>query len=190
MNSELLQVVEQEARAESERLLSEARAQAERILAQAREQAEAIRQEHRQRLEAETLSAEARAQSAANLEAQAMLLEAKSRVMESLFTEAAGAMSKLLPESRRQALKKLMAEAVQGIPGKVRLEVSPSDVDAAKELAREMNLNAEVAADSKVVDGVVARSIQGSAMVLNRVSDRLLQARPLLMAEIAKILWG
>lgn len=190
MNSELLRVVEREAGAEVERLLSEARVQAEKILDQARSQAGSLREEHRQRVEAEQRLAEARARSAANLEASALLLEAKSRALESLFAEAAGAAAKLSPGQRRKALGRLMAEAARDILGPVRMEVSPADAAAARELAKEMGLEAEVAADPKMADGVVARSAQGSAMVLNRVSDRLMQARPLLTADIAKLLWG
>lgn len=190
MNSELLRVVEREAGAEAERLLAEARSQAERILEQARGQAGSLREEHRQRAEAEEKAAEARARSAANLEAQALLLEAKSRALESLFAEAAGAMGKLSAGQRRKVLGQLMAEAAREISGPMLIEVSPEDLAAAKELAKELKLNAEMSADPKIKDGVVARSAQGSAMVLNRVSDRLAQARPLMTAEIAKLLWG
>lgn len=190
MNSELLRVVEREAGAEAERLMAEARAQAEGILDQARSQAGSLREEHRLLAEAEERSAEARARSAANLEASALLLEAKSRALESLFAEAAGAAGKLSSGQRRKALGLLMAEAARDIPGPLRMEVSPADVPVARELAMELKLDAEVSADPKMTDGVVARSAQGSAMVLNRVSDRLLQARPLLTAEIARLLWG
>ncbi len=190
MNSELLRVIEREAEAEAERLLAEARAQAEKILELARSQGEALKEEHRQRAEAEKRSAEARARSAANLEASALLLEAKSRALEFLFAEAARAAENLTPAQRRKALGLLMAEAARDMPGPVRIEVSPADAAAAKELARELKLDAEVVADPQITYGVVSRSAQGNAMVLNRVTDRLRQARPLLTAEIAKLLWG
>lgn len=190
MNSELLRVVEREAKAEADRVLAEAKGQAEQILAQAAEQAGAIREEFRLRSEAEEKAAESRARSAANLEAQALLLESKSRAIESLFAESAGAIEKLTPDRRRRALKELMAEAAGGLSGRLRLTVSPRDEAAARELARELKLEAEVAVDPKVKDGVVAATINGSAMVCNRISDRLSQARPLLTSEIAKILWG
>lgn len=190
MNSELLRVVEQEAKAEADRLLAEARAQAEQVLSQAAEQAGAIREEFRLRSEAEEKAAEARARSAANLEAQALLLEAKSRILDSLFSEASGAARRMTAEQRRRALRDLMAEAAAGLPGRLRLEVAQQDQAAARELARELKLEAEVSASPQVEDGVVAATADGSAMVCNRISDRLNQARPLLTSEIAKLLWG
>ncbi len=190
MNSELLRVVEREAGAEAERLLAEARSQAERVVSQAGEQAAKIREDSRQRSEAEARAAEARARSAANLEAQAMLLEAKSRALESLFAEAARTMEKLAPERRRLALKGLLAEAARGLSGRLRLEVSPQDEAAARELSKELKLEAEVSADPTIRFGVVASSHDGRSMVLNRITDRLEQAKPLLTAEIARMIWG
>lgn len=190
MNSELLRVVEQEAEEEARRTLDEARSQADQLLARAEEQARAIRDEYRTKAEALEKAAMARAKSAANLEAQALLLEVKSRVIESLFAEAAEAMEKLPPGQRRLALKGLLAEAAQGLSGSLRLSVAPGDADAARDLVKELKLDAEVVPDEKVRDGVVARTRNGNAMVLNRVADRLEQARPMLTAEIAKILWG
>lgn len=190
MSSELLRVVEREAEEEARRVAAEAREQADKLLARAGEQAQAIRDEFRLRSEAEEKAAEARARSAANLEASAMVLGAKSRAIEALFAEAAGSLEKLPPDKRRRALGALMAEAAGGLPGGMLISVSPRDEAAARELVKELKIDAEVAPDGKVVDGVVARDRDGNAMVLNRVSDRLEQARPLLTAEIAETLWG
>jgi vacuolar-type H+-ATPase subunit E/Vma4 len=190
MNSELLRVVEQEAQEEAGRILAEARAQSEAVVAQAGERAEALRRDFRQRSESEERAAEARARSAANLEAQALLLEAKSRALETLFAEAGRMMEKLPSDKRRRALKELMAEAAQGLSGRLRLEVSPRDEAVARELLKELKLEAEVAADPKIDGGVVARSQDGQSLVLNRISDRLKQAKPLLTADLAKTLWG
>jgi vacuolar-type H+-ATPase subunit E/Vma4 len=88
MSSELIQLLEQEARVEKDKVLSEARARAEEILAAARREAEEIVAAARRRSEAERAQARTRASSAASLRASALLLEAKDKAIQGVFERA------------------------------------------------------------------------------------------------------
>src|SRR5438132_9331297 len=82
MTSELLQLLEQEARVERDKTLAEARARAEQIVAAAQKEAEILQAEHRRRMEGVRAQARTQAVSAASLRAAARLLQAKDEAIQ------------------------------------------------------------------------------------------------------------
>jgi vacuolar-type H+-ATPase subunit E/Vma4 len=133
---------------------------------------------------------EARAESAANLQAMSVILEAKSRIIGQVFQEAHQAMAKMPREKYRQALKALLQEAARELGGGMTVRSSREDLKTVQELVKEAGLKAEVQADPQVADGIVVSDQAGRSTVLNRFSDRLERARPGLMARVSEILWG
>lgn len=190
MNSELLRVVEQEAEAERLRILQEAEAQAKAIVSQAEDRAAALRQDCRRRIEAEEAEALAKAKSAADLEASAMVLTAKSRALDRIFDQALAAMKELPASQRKQVLAALIRESSRQLGPGLTLRVSPKEVGLASEIVTELKLPAEVVADDAVEGGVIASQNAGAVMICNRFSDRLSQARPGLLSEVSSLLWG
>jgi len=190
MNSELLRVVEQEAEAERLRILEEARAQAQAIVSQAEARAAELRRDFQHRAQAEEAEALAKARSAADIEASAVVLMAKSQALDRIFDQALKAMKQLPAAENRQVLAALIREAAQQLGPGLKLRVSPREVGAASEIVGELKLQAEVVADEAVEGGVIASDASGWSMICNRFPDRLSQARPNLLSQISNLLWG
>lgn len=193
MSSELLQLLEQEARVERDKALGEARARVEQIVAAARKDAEGLRAEHRGRMEAERAQARTQAASAASLRAAALLLEAKDEAIQSVFARAADELGRASKDpARRGALYRLLIEeSAQGLPTKrAILEVAPGDAGIAKEVCKDLGLAVEVRETPDVSGGVRLTSEDRRITIENTVASRLSRARTALVSRVAEILWG
>ncbi|HYM70078.1 MAG TPA: V-type ATP synthase subunit E [bacterium] len=193
MGSELSQLLEREAKAEKDKALGEARARAEEILAAARREAEEILAVGRHRLEGERAQERARATSTASLRAAALVLAAKDEGIRAVFERAEAALRSAAadPARRRAMIRALLREAAHGVSGgRVAVEVSPGDTDAAREAVRELGLDAEVREAPGVRDGVRLVSEDGRAIIENMLPGRLARARRELVSRVAEVLWG
>ncbi len=193
MGSELIQLIEQEAEAEKDKILADARARADEILAAARREAEEILATSRQRVEEERTRALTQAQSTASLRAAALILIAKDEVIRKVFEQAEAQVRAAAANAarRRAMLRDLLREALRGLPGgRVTVEVSPGDVQAVQEVCRELGVDVEVRGNAQVVDGVRLISPDGRAMVENTIPSRLERARREMVSRVAEVLWG
>jgi V/A-type H+-transporting ATPase subunit E len=193
MTSELLQLLEQEARVERDKTLAEARARAEQILAAAQKEAEALQAEHRRRIEGLRAQARTQATSAASLKAAALLLQAKDEAIQSVFARATDELGRVAkdPARRRGLFRLLIEEAAQGLPTKRGiLEVSPGDAGTATDVSKELGLTVEVKETPQVSGGVRLTSEDRRIIVENTVASRLSRARTALVSRVAEILWG
>jgi len=190
MESELLKVIETEARAEKQRIVDSARHSAAEIMDQARAESVRLKTEQEDRLARETKIAAVKAQSAAHLEASALVLSAKDRIISGIFDDAAQKLNSLSGAPLKQALKSLMAEAgSQFGPGMV-VTVKKEDLALAQQIAKELKLEARIEVDPSVKDGLMVSNPEKTAVVLNRFADRMARARPALTSSLARILWG
>jgi len=190
MESELLKLIETEAQAEQQRILDSARQGARDILDKARTQAAQMKEAQQALLTAEDNSALLKAQSAAHLEASALVLSAKDRMISGVFSEAARQLNSLSGAPLKKALKNLMAEACSQFgPGMV-VTVKKEDLALAQQIAKELKLDAKLEADPSVRDGVIVSSPDKTSVVLNRFADRMARAKPALTSSLAQILWG
>ncbi|HLJ58660.1 MAG TPA: V-type ATP synthase subunit E [bacterium] len=193
MGSELSQLLEREARAEKDKALGEARARAEEILAAGRREAEEALAAGRHRLEGERAQEHARATSTASLRAAALVLAAKDEGIRAVFERAEAEVRAAAadPARRRAMIRALLREAARGVSGgRVAVEVSPGDADAAREVVRELGLDAEVREAPGVRDGVRLVSQDGRAIIENMLPGRLARARRELVSRVAEVLWG
>jgi len=192
VGSELLALLEKEAAAERDRVLAEARAQAEQVRADA--EAEARRTVETQRRQGEELlrANQVRAQGAANLQAQALLLETKDQVLAEVFHRAEEALDQVARDRTRYStiLARLVAEGAAGFSGRVVIETHPDDVELVRTVVQRQKLDAEVRASDSVRGGVRLGSPDGRYVVLNTLASRLERARPTLASEVARTLWG
>ena len=190
MNSELLKVIEQEAEAERQRIVESGQKEVREILEKA--QTEALQLE--QKFEADSLAQEkteiAKADSTANLQAMAILLATKSRIIEQIFEEAYDKIQKIPADKYKKALKIMIQEAAGELSGDLVIKSSPDDQKTVQEITKALKLKAEVKADPLMKEGVVVSDQTESSSILNRFSDRLKRARPALVARISEILWG
>ncbi|HET9001181.1 MAG TPA: V-type ATP synthase subunit E [bacterium] len=193
MGSELIQLLEQEARVEKDKVLGDARKGAEEILATARKDAEEIVTSTRRRLESERTQARTRAASAASLRAAALMLDAKDKAIQQVFERATAELKRTSedPARRRAMLRHFLSEAVQGIATQgATLEVAPGDTEAATEVCRALQLPLEIRANPDVSGGVRLTTEDHRIAVENTIVSRLGRTRAALVSRVAEILWG
>lgn len=192
MTSELVAILEKEAAAEIERVLAEARAKAEQIGAQAQEEAQSFLAAQRSRMDAERKAAQVRAQSAAQVKAAALVLQAKDQAIADVFAGAEAELARVAQDKARYGavLRGLIREAAGGLPGRITVEANPRDLDLARQAVRELKLDAEVKAADDVTGGVRLISDDGRFIVENTLASRVERVRALLAPEIAALLWG
>lgn len=192
MKSELISILEKEAAAETERILAEARAQAEQITVEARKEAEAIREAARQRAEAERKAGQTRAQSAAQLKASSLVLQAKDSAIAEVFEKAHAELARVGRDRTvyLRLLRALMKEASSELAGRLIIEVDAADVDAARRAATDLGLDADVRTSGDVSGGVVISTTDGRFTVQNTLASRLERVKPVLATEVANLLWG
>ncbi len=193
MGSELIQLLEQEARVEKDKVLRDARTRAEEILAAARTDAEEILTSTRRRLESERTQARTRAASAASLRAAALMLEAKDQAIQQVFERATAELKRAGedPARRRAMLQHFLNEAVQGIATQgATLEVPPGDGEAAKDVCRTLHLSLEIRESPDVRGGVRLTTEDRRIAVENTIASRLGRTRSALVSRVAEILWG
>lgn len=193
MGSELMRLLEQEAAAEADKALAEAHARANEIVEAARREAEEIVVESRRRAEAEGAQTRARAASTASLRAAALVLEAKDKAIQAVFTRATEELARAGRDpARRQAmLRNLIAEAAEGIGGqRATLEVPPGDAEAARAACRELGVPFEVTETSEVSGGIRLTTEDRRVSVENTIASRLARTRSALISRVAETLWG
>ncbi|HTY08099.1 MAG TPA: V-type ATP synthase subunit E [Candidatus Edwardsbacteria bacterium] len=190
MNSELLQIIEAEAEAERQRVLAAARQQADDIVKAAEAEAAAARAQFEQGCRDQEKAARLKAESAANLKTSALLLATKSATLDTVFARAGEQLGALKGAAYQQSLQALIAEAAAGFEGRFTVRVRPDDLKAAQQIIKDLKLEAVAEADRAVPDGIVASDAAGRMMVCNRFADRIGRARPSLLSELARILWG
>ena len=192
MSSDLIALLEREATAERDKLLTEARAQAEAVLAQARREAEDLLARNQERVEAEAKAALIKAQSTARLRASSLVLRAKEEEIARVFARAEAELSRLGGNGQRYpaALRTFIEEALRGLEGEAVVAVNPADQSIAVALAGERGWKVTVRADASVQGGARVASPEGRFMVTNTLASRLDRARPMLAAEVARVLWS
>lgn len=192
MDSELIALLEQEAKAERERILGEARETARRIVDQARAaSAEEIGALQR-RASAEVEVGRVRARATSSLRAASILLQAKDETVAAVFAAAERELERAAAEENRyeMILRGLLAEATRGASGRVVVECAEEDLPMVQAAARSMGLNAEFRESADVRLGVRVRSADGRFVVENTLRSRLERAKTVLVAQVAAILWG
>ena len=193
MGSELIQLLEREARVEKDKVLDDARKEAEELLARARKDAEDISASTGQRLENERTQARTRSVSAASLRAAALILEAKDKAIQRVFAQATAELKRASedPSRRRAILRRLLEEAAQGIVTQgATLEVPPGDAQAAKDACRAVGLALEVRETPDLSGGVRLTTEDRRIAVENTIASRLARTRSTLVSRVAEILWG
>jgi vacuolar-type H+-ATPase subunit E/Vma4 len=209
VGTQLIQLLEQEARAEKDQALQEAQAKAEEMLAAAAREADELEAAARQRVEAEQVQARARATSTASLRAAALVLAAKDEAIQKVFEQAEAGLRAAAanPQRRTAVLRSLLREAAQGLAGfddmvagresagssaggRVTVETSGGDVQAVRDAARELGLDAEVREARDVADGVRVAAADGRVVVENTLGSRLARARREMVSRVAETLWS
>ncbi len=192
MGTQLMQLLEQEARVEKDQALKEAQAKAEESLGAAAREADEIEAEARRRVEAEQVQARARATSTASLRAAALVLAAKDEAIRGVFEQAEAGLRAAAgnPQRRAAVLRGLLREASAGLSGRLTVEAARGDVQAVRDACRELGLDAEAREAQDVTDGIRVASPDGRVVVENTLGSRLARARREMVSRVAETLWS
>ncbi len=191
MSSELITLLEREAAAERDQVLSEARSQAAVLTSDAQRQADEMLVAHTEQRAAETKAALVKARSTAHLRAAALVLRAKEEAIAAVFAGAEAELAKLVGNGQRYpaALRLFIGEALQGFSGRAIVSVNPADQPVVQAMVKERGWDVALQADPSVQGGARIASPNGRLIVTNTLSSRLDRARPVLSAEVARVLW-
>jgi V/A-type H+/Na+-transporting ATPase subunit E len=189
--ADLATLLESEANAEVEAILSEARSKADVIVQNANEQAKSLVDSRRRTLEAELVAAQVRAKSAADLDAASQRLNANHVATEQSFNQAETELRNFTKSGEyKNVLEKLIREVQGALSNISKLEVHPDDVAVATEAAKSLGLSVPVSANGDIETGVRAVAEGGQSSITNTLLGRLSRARDGLLSEVARTLTG
>ena len=188
-------LLEREAGAEIESILSEARERASEIKSQAEEEAESIRAQRERAASSQSEAVKVRGRSSAQLEASSMRLKAQHRAVESVFDQVEQDLRDLTQDAKRYkpVLTSLLEEVVESLGGSdniSKLYVNPNDQKHIGDAAKKHGLADKMETDETVEGGIKVRSTKASATVENSLFDRLEAAKDDLASEVSKVLFS
>ncbi len=190
--SNLSALLEHEASAEIEAILSEARQRASEIVAKAEDEAKATTAQRERLSQSQGEAAQVRARSAAQLEASSLKLRAQYSVVEDVFGSAEAELRKLSKDKKRYSpvLAALLGEAVDALGGPDNVSkviVNPADEQVGQEAAKKVGLESKLET-SKSVEGGVKVKATSNVTIENSLFDRLRAAREDLASEVSQML--
>jgi V/A-type H+-transporting ATPase subunit E len=192
----LAALLDQEASAEIDAILSEARRRASELVAKAKAEAEARLAQVERSLAAQHEAAMVRAKSAAQLEAAALKLRAQHQAVEAVFAQAAKELEAIIGDPKRYqpVLLKLLNEAIDALGGEsvkiAAVTVNPNDRELVSAVLKRLNLDAEVRTDSELRGGVKVTSAGTHVSITNSLFERLAAAREELASLVSQCLFA
>lgn len=191
--SDLAALLDKEASAEIETVLSEAQARASEIVAEATSEAEALLASRRRAADAQREATLVRARSAAQLEAASLRLKAQHAGVENVFTAARQKIADLAknPAEYAPLFKQLLKAALEGA-GNQSLEavvVNPADSELAAEALKEAGVTAPVETSEDVTTGVRLRT-DNRSVIESTLLGRLEALQGELASEVSTALFG
>lgn len=191
--ADLSALLDKEASAEIETVLSEAQARASEIVAEATSEAEALLASRRRAADAQREATLVRARSAAQLEAASLRLKAQHAGVENVFTAARQKIADLAknPAEYAPLFKQLLKAALEGA-GNQSLEavvVNPADSELAAEALKEAGVTAPVETSEDVTTGVRLRT-DNRSVIESTLLGRLEALQGELASEVSTALFG
>ncbi len=190
----LAALLDKEAGAEIEAILSEAQNRASEIIAKAKADAEAIVAQKERALLNQHDAELVRAKSAAQLEAASLKLRSQHQVVQTVFDQAKEEINALIKDPKRyqSVLLNLLSEAVASLGDEAasvkQIFVNPNDKDLITAALKKLSMNAELKTDQAVVGGVKLVAKDASVTIENTLSSRLNGLRDDLAAGVSQAL--
>ncbi len=190
--ADLSTLLEKEASAEIEAILSEARSRASEILAEARSEADALVSARERAAKAQREAALVRARSAAQLEASSLRLRAQHDGVQGVFGAVRDKLDALVEDQGAYApvFAKLLAQALEGVGGQgvEAVQVAASDRAMAEKAVRDAGVDAPVETADDIRGGVRLRT-RSRSIVENTLFGRLEALRGELASEVSQALF-
>ncbi|MEZ4607112.1 MAG: V-type ATP synthase subunit E [Deinococcales bacterium] len=183
----LAALLDREAGAEIEAILSEARQRASEIVARAKEEAKQIVSLKERVLASEHEAAIVRAKSAAQLEASALKLRTQNEAVQHVFNQVEDTINHLVKDKNNYGgvLNNLFKEASEAVGKVSSIVVNPADKDLIK--APE---GVKVETDPSLIAGVRLKGDKSNATIENTLGARLDTLRGELASDVYKLLLG
>ena len=190
--ADLSTLLEKEASAEIEAILSEARERASEILAEARSEADTLVSARERAAKAQREAALVRARSSAQLEASSLRLNAQHEGVQSVFEAVRSKLDALLGDAGAYApvFAKLLSQALEGVGGQeiAAVQVAADDREMAEKAARAAGVTAPVETVDDIRGGVRLRT-RSRSIVENTVYGRLEALQGELASEVSRALF-
>ena len=190
--ADLAALLDREATAEIEGILSEARNRASEIVAKAQEEADSLIATRKRTAETQYGAELIRARSAAQLEASSLTLRSQHSAIQQVFEEVERGLEEITRKpAYADVLAALLEEAVRsgGIDpaGISAIMVNPDDQEVAARAAAKAGLNATIVPETGLRGGVRVKA-GNNVIIENTLFGRLAALRDELAAEVAQIL--
>ncbi len=191
----LAALLEKEAGAEIEAILSEARSRASELVAKARAEADALVAQQERSAKTQYDAALVRSSSGAQLEASSLKLRAQHDAVERVFAAARTSLAKLTEDKAAYAevLGKLLSEAVEGLGGAAQVAavvVNPADKNVAERAVAAQGLAGKLETSPDVEGGVRVRAVRGNVTLQNTLFERLETVQDELASDVSRTLFG
>lgn len=187
----LAALLDKEASAEIEAILSEARARASEIVANAEEEAKSLVAQRERAIASQHEAALVRAGSSAQLEAASLKLRMQHEVVAGIFDEAEAELRTLVQDPKRYepVFTALLTEAMDSLSGQVgKIVVHPSERTLATTVASKLAPGASVETSENLRGGVRLQATGASTTLENTLFGRLDALRDELASEVAQVL--
>ena len=182
--SNLATLLEKEASAEIEEILSEARNTASEIVAKAKEEAKSLLAQKERALKSQHDAEIIRAKSSAQLEASSLRLKAQNDGVEAVFDKAKSDLLGLQKSDKYAAIfKALYTEAAGAVSKVASVVVNPAD-------AKYIDSAIDVKTDESIVAGLKLKGEGSSVMIENSLLSRLEAVKDDAAALVSKTLFG
>jgi len=192
--ADLSALLEKEAGAEVEAVLSEARSRASEIVAKAKEEAEALTAQAKRSAHSQHEASLVRANSSAQLEASSLRLNAQHKAVEAVMTTAKQELDKISSgKDYDKTFEGLLTEALGSVGGKSEVDavvVNPSDKATAEKVADKHGLKGKIETSDSVSGGVRLRQKGGKMFTENTLYGRLDALQDELAADVSKVLFS
>jgi len=190
---DLAALLDKEASAEVEAVLSEARERASEIVAAAKDEGDTLLAQRRRQAESQRAATVVRARSSAQLEAASVKLRAQHEGVETVFAAAREEIDAVVKDAKRYApvFKALLQEAAAGVPADriAAVIVHPREKRVAEAAVKELGIAAPVEAREDVRTGVRLR-VGTNNLIENSLLERLDALRSELASEVSAALFG
>ena len=188
---DMLKALEEEGRAECERILSQAKARADQIIKEAEQEGTSIKQAHMVKAEALLKSERSKILNEASFTVKKAVIQAKDSLISKVFDRISERVQKIRESSEyREVFRKLASEALANTQGKIVISVDKRDEDIAKSILKDLGADYELRTDLECGGGLAVTTVDGRITFVNTLDSRLDKARAVLKPDVASILFG
>lgn len=188
---DILKALEEESKTECVDIVARSKQSAKRIVAEAKEDAKRVKEDEIAKATSGLGGERAKVINAARLTVKKEVIRAKEEVIQEVFNEVESRLKKLRDSSDYPHIfESLAVETLEGIEGKVKVEVDKKDIPLAKSILEKKGLDYSLDASPTFLAGIKITTDDGRITITNTFDSRLEKAHQFLKSEITNVLFG